>query len=156
MSGFLSAIGVWVLAVVLAIGAHTVFATPEGAASPGGTAETGGTDASNPPDGDPGGIDAGDVNAASTAAQSDLANIGAQFAMYYAAWMEGDPTPVIMISGGRYLLNGEDIGRASDGVAITGQYARGPQDWCVQVTAAGVAENTYSYSSASGLTQGRC
>jgi hypothetical protein len=157
MAGFLSAVGVFFLAFLLAIGGHTFLSAPEDTALPVDTAsttdtETPGTDTGD----DSGGIDTGNTNAASTAAQSDLANIGMQFTMFYATWVEGDPAPAISISGGNYVINGENIGRASEGVAITGQFARGPQDWCVQVTAAGVAENTYKYSSASGLSQGRC
>jgi len=108
MSGFLSALGVAVLCRPARHGLHSLLAPQDvvvppntAAASPSAT-ET----PADPTDGT-GGVD---VNAASAAAQADLSNLGTQFSMYYAVWMEGiraGPHPL----GGSYLLNGQNIGR---------------------------------------------
>ncbi|MBN2176560.1 MAG: hypothetical protein JW722_02775 [Demequinaceae bacterium] len=98
-----------------------------------------------------GGMDAGVV-----AAKTDVSLLGKEMAVYYVDWSPSDPPPVITVSDDGYLLNGVFIGEPSLGVHLTDQYARGPLDWCVEVTPDDDPTLAQIYTALSGLRQGTC
>ncbi|MCJ7827469.1 MAG: hypothetical protein MUP36_04455, partial [Demequinaceae bacterium] len=88
--------------------------------------------------------------------KADVSTLGTEMAAYYVDWSPGNPQPVITISENEYYLNGVPVGAQSTGVALTDQYALGPADWCVEVTADGNPGEVYSYSAMHGLQPKSC
>ncbi|MBN2176561.1 MAG: hypothetical protein JW722_02780 [Demequinaceae bacterium] len=88
--------------------------------------------------------------------KADVSTLGTAMAAYYVDWTPGSPQPVITVADGQYYRNGVLVGAQSTGVALTDQYALGPADWCVQVTADGNPGEVYSYSAMHGLRSETC
>ena len=95
--------------------------------------------------------------AVDTAAKADVSTIGKEVATWY---VDGDPTVSVAtaLSSARYTLQGNDIGKASNGMtsATTTYVTAGAGDtnattWCVTVVYAGGTNTAISYSAKNGL-----
>ncbi len=165
-AGFLGALGLTALAVGLAYGAHafTSVESPDvllpgpqaSDSAQNGDVAAGGTDTQQPAASPTSGGTDSPPRAEGVAAMNDVSILGQEMATYYVGWQQGDPKPVIAVTGGNYVLNGTVLGRQSEGIALTGQYARGPDDWCVSAAPADAPEDSWTYSALSGLVQGTC
>jgi type IV pilus assembly protein PilA len=100
-----------------------------------------------------------------TAAKADVSTLGKEVATYY---VDNTAAPTVApgsgTTAGRYLVNGNDVGKISNGVslpAISWPGVVSPAvgdgtNWCVQVTVTGGTLTNTSYSAANGLKTGTC
>lgn len=94
-----------------------------------------------------------------SAAKADVSTIGKEVATY---WVDATSAPTAGVSKdattSHYFLNGNDIGRASNGVTITqGLTTNWAADkWCVGVTNGAGDTKSYKYSAQNGLQEGAC
>ena len=103
--------------------------------------------------------------AVDTAANSDVSTLGKEIATYYVDANTATP-PTVTTAGTRYLVNGSDVGKVSNGVSAPvlsysptnppADATSASQTWCVQVTVTGGTVNTVSYSATSGLALAAC
>ncbi len=100
--------------------------------------------------------------AVDTAARSDVSTLGKEVATYYV-----DATAIlaanqVTITSGRYVIAGNDVGKASNGVSVPTLKPGGTdlitasQNWCVQVTVTGGTKTAVSYSAQNGLQDVAC
>jgi type IV pilus assembly protein PilA len=106
-----------------------------------------------------------------SAAKADVSTLGKEIATYYVDGTGSDTLskPVISISGGRYLLNvpavvatgeaaivDQDLGKASNNVAIVNQFYTDGTKWCISVKnlQGDKAVTGMKYSAAGGLVVG--
>lgn len=88
-------------------------------------------------------------------AATDASAIGAEFAVYYVDWAEGDPQASVAAQEGVYVISGGTIITASPGVTLTNQFANSPVDWCVEVTEDATGA-VFAFSSTQALVEGTC
>lgn len=99
-----------------------------------------------------------------TAAVSDVSTLGKEIATYYVdatapLATTGTATAGVFISGGRYLINGQDAGKTSNGVTGATYTHTGTTvadvstNWCVEVAYTGGSQGEVSYSAANGLNK---
>ena len=98
------------------------------------------------------------AKAQDTAAKADVSTIGKEIATYY---VDNATAPVLTQPGGaRYALNGNDIGKSSNNVTLTGTVVVGnfadATKWCVDVTNSAGSQKIYKYSAKGGLDKGVC
>jgi len=93
-----------------------------------------------------------------SAAKADVSTIGKEIATYY---VDNATAPTIALTSGRWVLAGEDIGKASTNVTLlltlgaAGSFVSATK-WCVDVTNAEGDKKNYKYSARGGLEQGIC
>ncbi len=68
---------------------------------------------------------------------------------------DGAP-PAITVEGGRYLLNGTDIGPVTPDVQFGGLTGTGPDDWCVWVTNPLGDQKDFQHAAAGSYEPGKC
>jgi prepilin-type N-terminal cleavage/methylation domain-containing protein len=102
------------------------------------------------------------AKAQDAATKSDVSTIGQEVASYYVdnpyASTDAVTLPTTGTNAGRYLLNGNDIGKASTGVSLGTNHMTSATKWCIEVTNTNgtVGKQTWKYSAISGLAQGTC
>ena len=104
--------------------------------------------------------------AVDTAAKADVSTVGKEMATYYVdAATAVAPTVTATGTPLRYLVNGSDVGKVSNGVsapvlsyspAAPADANAASQTWCVQVTVAGGTITRASYSATGGLALAAC
>ncbi|MGN6331128.1 MAG: type II secretion system protein [Motilibacteraceae bacterium] len=92
-----------------------------------------------------------------TAVKGDVATLGKEIATY---WVDGTAAPTVAISGGRYTINTNDIGKVSSNVAAgpsaLSMVGTDATHWCVDLTNSQGDVKTYKYSAQNGLETGAC
>lgn len=93
------------------------------------------------------------AKASAAGSESDLSTVGRHLGMYYVANPPTDPVPAVVVaSGARMTVAGEDVGRASDGSQLLSVSGTGALDWCVAVTnTQAPAPNVWAYSAIEGM-----
>jgi prepilin-type N-terminal cleavage/methylation domain-containing protein len=90
-----------------------------------------------------------------SAAKADVSTIGKEVATYFVDHA-AVPAPVVAQAGGRWTLDGEDIGKVSNNVVLDEQHFTSTTSWCVGVSNAEGSVVDFKYSAASGLVEGNC
>lgn len=96
------------------------------------------------------------AKAQDSAAKSDVSTVGKEIATYF---VDATTAPSgLSITGGRYVLNGQDIGKASNNVVLNQSTVTGwtAAAWCVGVNNPNGSQKTYKYSAQNGLEAGTC
>ncbi len=97
------------------------------------------------------------AKAQDSATKADASTVGKEVATFY---VDGTTAPTVAQAGGRYTLNGEDIGKASDNVTYVAADSvfASATDWCVEFNNAQGSDGneTWSYDSANGLDNVGC
>jgi type IV pilus assembly protein PilA len=97
------------------------------------------------------------AKAQDSATKADASTVGKEVATYY---VDGTTAPTVAQAGGRYTLDGADIGKASNNVTyvVGSSTFVSATDWCVEFNnLEGSAGNeTWSYDSANGLGNVGC
>src|SRR3954462_9504643 len=73
------------------------------------------------------------AKAQDTATKADVSTLGKEIATYF---VDGTTAPTIALTGGRYVVNGSDAGKVSNGVAAKQISPTGMTStaWCVGLT----------------------
>lgn len=105
-----------------------------------------------------------------SAVKSDVSSLGKEIATY---WVDGTTVPTVTITGGRYTVNGNDVGKQSNGVVLVNSYgtlSAAPtaatalsaistwtaNTWCVALYNDNGSQKVYRYSAQNGLEAGNC
>ena len=95
------------------------------------------------------------AKARDTSTKADVSTVGKEMATYYVD-NTGNP-PAILVTNGRLLFGGADIGPASTGTILspagTGTTSA---TWCVALTNPDGKDQTWKYSAVAGLAKGVC
>jgi type IV pilus assembly protein PilA len=107
------------------------------------------------------------AKAQDTAVKADVSTLGKEIATYF---VDNTAVPTITITSGRYVVAGNDAGRASNGV--TGDSALGnaaavpvttipttgwtSSAWCATLYNPNGSQKTFKYSAQNGLEAGQC
>ena len=107
------------------------------------------------------------AKAQDTAVKADVSTLGKEIATYF---VDNTAVPTITITSGRYVVAGNDAGRASNGV--TGDSATGSaapvsvttipttgwtsSAWCATLYNPNGSQKTFKYSAQNGLEAGQC
>ena len=109
------------------------------------------------------------AKAQDTAVKADVSTLGKEIATYY---VDNTAVPTVVVTTGRYVVAGNDAGKASNGVAINGSLgaigttppANGTvtttnwtaSTWCVSLWNNGGSTKAFKYSAQNGLESGQC
>jgi type IV pilus assembly protein PilA len=94
------------------------------------------------------------AKARDTATKADVSTVGKEVATYF---VDSTAVPALALAGGRYTLAGTDIGAASSGVSIDASTnIVDATHWCISLTNAAGATDTFKYSARGGLDSGAC
>ncbi|GAB3675116.1 type II secretion system protein [Angustibacter aerolatus] len=95
------------------------------------------------------------AKAQDTATKADVSTLGKEIATYF---VDGTATPTIALTAGRYVVNGTDAGKVSNGVVAKQISPTGMTSaaWCVGLTNPNGATKDYKYSAQNGLESGNC
>jgi len=92
--------------------------------------------------------------AVDSAAVSDVSTLGKEIATFYVD-ADQDELVTVTASNGRYLVDGEDVGKQSSGmdtpVVSFGDEDEASTTWCVQLPYTGGTNTIVSYSAQGGL-----
>jgi len=89
-----------------------------------------------------------------TATKADVSTAGKEIATYYVDNVGAPPT--VAIAGARIVVDGVDVGPASNGTAFLNLTGTDSTDWCVAFTNPEGKLDDFQYSAQSGLEQGGC
>ncbi|WP_380175590.1 type II secretion system protein [Kineococcus sp. DHX-1] len=105
------------------------------------------------------------AKAQDTATKADASTVGKEITSYF---VDGSGAPTLAITNGRYLVNGVDAGKASNGVKFNSGTEAAPAEattfatgttsdkWCVSFVNLNGSKKTFKYSAQNGLEQGTC
>ena len=107
------------------------------------------------------------AKARDTAVKADVSTLGKEIATYF---VDNTAAPTVAETSGRYVVNGDDAGKASDGVDIVTTFgatatATGATAtttgwtaaaWCIALSDPNGSTQTFKYSAQNGLEQGQC
>jgi prepilin-type N-terminal cleavage/methylation domain-containing protein len=101
------------------------------------------------------------AKAQDSAAKADVSTIGKEVATY---WIDQTTAPAtLVVTSGRYVLAGADIGKASANVVLNTPVGGAlnttlwtANAWCVGVNNPNGQQKTYKYSAQNGLEPGQC
>ena len=89
-----------------------------------------------------------------TATKADVSTAGKEIATYYVDNTGAPPT--VSIAAQRILVDGVDVGPASNGTTFLNLTGTDSTDWCVAFTNPEGKLDDFQYSALSGLEQGAC
>ncbi len=107
------------------------------------------------------------AKARDTAVKADVSTLGKEIATYF---VDNTAEPTVALTAGRYVVNGQDAGKASDGVGLvttfgatataTGASATTTgwkaEEWCIALNDDNGSTKTFKYSAQNGLESGQC
>jgi type IV pilus assembly protein PilA len=107
------------------------------------------------------------AKAQDTAAKADVSTLGKEIATF---WVDGTTAPTVAQTAGRYVVNGNDAGKASANVTLNSSFGAAAAastasytttgmtstNWCVEVYNPAGSQKTFKYSATSGLATGQC
>jgi prepilin-type N-terminal cleavage/methylation domain-containing protein len=93
------------------------------------------------------------AKAQDTATKADVSKLGKELATY---WIDGTTVPAIAISGGRYMVGSNDVGKASNSVTVKTTDVVDSLRWCIALQNTAGSTQVWKYSSKSGLVSGDC
>lgn len=93
------------------------------------------------------------AKAAAAGSEADIGTVGRHLGLHYLTRPPTDPVPAVVVSSGaRMTVAGEDVGLASEGSQLLSVSGTGALDWCVSVANTDVpAPNVWAYSALEGM-----
>jgi prepilin-type N-terminal cleavage/methylation domain-containing protein len=107
------------------------------------------------------------AKARDTAVKADVSTLGKEIATYF---VDNTAAPTVALTAGRYVVNGQDAGKASSGVGVVTTFgatatATGASatttgwtasTWCIALNDTNGSTKTFKYSAQNGLESGQC